>query len=242
VVTRDGVPLPGATEAMPRLRSMLVPARQAQIIDTWHVLGLRGTGSNDVAISGVRVPAEHTFDLFSGVPSVHSPNFVAPLVHFILHLGAVAVGIAQGALDETVTLVNSGKQRLYAKSGLKDSPVFHVHLGRAALDVRAARALLHELADEVWAACEQTDPAVAGAALAELAPRASATLAWVTEAAVRAVDTCYRTGGGGVARDSSAIQRRFRDMHTFSQHAAAAEGWLGTGGAALLGHPQTLSY
>ncbi|SCL23973.1 Acyl-CoA dehydrogenase [Micromonospora nigra] len=237
VVTRDGQPLPGATEGVPHLRSMLVPAGQAQIIDTWHVLGLRGTGSNDVAISNVRVPAEHTFDLFTGAPCVPGPGFVAPLVHFVLHLGAVAVGIAQGALDETVAMVNSGKQRLYAKNGLKDSPVFHVHLGRAELDVRAARALLHEVADEVWAACEH-DPA----ALTELAPRASATLAWVTEAAVRAVDTCYRSGGGAVARNSSAIQRRFRDMHTFSQHAAVAEGWLATGGAALLGQPQGLAY
>jgi indole-3-acetate monooxygenase len=237
VVTSGGVPLPGAVEGVPQLRSMLVSARQAQVLDTWHVLGLRGTGSNDVVISDVLVPAEHTFDLFTGVPCVPGPGFVAPLAQFVSHLGAVAVGIAQGAVDEAVALVNSGKQRLYAKNGLKDSPVFHVHLGRAALDVQAARALLHSLADELWTACESNP-----AALAELAPRASATLAWVTEAAVRAVDTCYRTGGGGVARDSSAIQRRFRDMHTFSQHAAVAEGWLATGGAALLGQPQGLAY
>lgn len=236
VVTRDGAPLPGEADGVPLMRSMLVPAAQAQISDTWHVLGLRGTGSHDVSISAT-VPQSHTFDLFTGVPSVPGPGFVAPLVHFVLHLGAVGVGIAQGALDEAVSLIGSGKQRLYARTNLGDSPVLHVHLGRADLSLRAARALLASLADEVWAACEN-DPQ----ALADLAPRVSASLAWVTETAVAVVDTCYRTGGGGVARDSSPLQRRFRDMHTFSQHAAMAEGWLGTGGAALLGRPQGLSY
>jgi alkylation response protein AidB-like acyl-CoA dehydrogenase len=88
------------------------------------------------------------------------------------------------------------------------------------------------MADELWAACS-SDPAAAAALL----PRVSATAAWVTETACEVVDTCYREGGGGAARDGSPLQRRFRDMHTFTQHAAMGEGWLGQAGALLLGQP-----
>ncbi|MGK4005682.1 acyl-CoA dehydrogenase family protein [Sorangium sp. So ce1036] len=230
VLTDGGRPLPGPMEGVPATRAMLFPASEVRILDTWSVLGLRGTGSHDIAVEAAFCPAERSFDIFQGTPAVASPGFVAPVLHFVLHMGAVAVGIAQGALDDTVALATSGKKRLYARAALAESPVFQVHLGRAATSVRAARALLRETGDAFWAACVNDPAAALG-----LAPQISAALAWVTETAARAVDACYQAGGGGVARDASPLQRRFRDMHTFSQHAAAAEGWLGQAGAALLG-------
>lgn len=227
----------GPAEAPPAMRSMLFPASRVTVHDTWHVLGLRGTGSHDIEVADAFCPTEESFDLFTGVPCVPGPGFVAPLVHFVLHLGAVAVGIAQGALDDMVALLEGGRQRLYARQSLADSPAFRLQLGRADLDVRAARALLRDLADELWAACA-ADPA----AIPALHPRISAALPWVTERAAAAVDTCYRAAGGGAARDSSPLQRRFRDIHTFSQHAAAAEGWLANNGARVLGRPVELAY
>ncbi|MEV4665163.1 acyl-CoA dehydrogenase family protein [Micromonospora echinofusca] len=237
VLTEGGAPLPGPAGAPPPVRSMLFPASRVTVHDTWHVLGLRGTGSHDVEVADAFCPVEESFDLFTGVPCVPGPGFVAPLVHFVLHLGAVAVGIAQGALDDMVALLEGGRQRLYARQSLADSPAFRLQLGRADLDVRAARALLRDLADDLWAACA-TDPA----AIPALHPRISAALPWVTERAAAAVDTCYRAAGGGAARDSSPLQRRFRDIHTFSQHAAAAEGWLANNGARVLGRPVELAY
>ncbi|MFC0002840.1 acyl-CoA dehydrogenase family protein [Micromonospora siamensis] len=237
VLTWDGEPLPGTAGQPPETRSMLFPADRVTVVDTWHVLGLRGTGSHDVLVDPVFCPAEETFDLFTGTPCVPGPGFVAPLVHFVLHLGAVAVGIAQGALDDLTALLGDGRQRLYARQPLADSPAFRIQLGRAELQVRAARALLHSLADELWTVCVEKPSAVA-----ELHPTISASLPWVTELVTAAVDTCYRAAGGGATRDSSPIQRRFRDLHTFGQHAAAAEGWLGNNGARLLGRPVQLAY
>lgn len=236
VVFDGGVPVPGPVEGTPMIRAMLVPAVEAQIVDTWHVLGLRGSGSHDVVLDSAYCRSERTLDIFGGRPQTGGPELVAPLVQFVLHMGTVAVGIAQGALDETIRLAGA-KQRLYAKQSLTDSPVFQTQLGRAEMGVRAARALLRSLADE-FQATAMTDPA----SLAGFSPRASAALSWVTEVTSAAVDTCYRAGGGGVARDSSPIQRRFRDIHTFSQHAAAAEGFLATNGAALLGKPVGIGY
>ncbi|RKR90625.1 alkylation response protein AidB-like acyl-CoA dehydrogenase [Micromonospora pisi] len=236
VLDENGVPRPGPVEGMPQTRGMLFPAAEVEIVDTWRVLGLRGTGSHDIVLASAFCPDTRTFDIFGGRPSVPAPHLVAPLVQFVLHLGAVAVGIAQGALDE-LTRLALGKQRLYASSSLADSLVFQLHLGRAETSVRAARALLRDLAAE-FTASVATDPA----AVPGFNPAAAGALAWVTEVAVAAVDTCYRAGGGGVARDSAPLQRRFRDIHTFSQHAAAAEGFLGTYGSALLGRPVAIGY
>ncbi len=238
VLTEDGQPLPGPDGQPAQVRSMLLRVDQVRVEDTWHSLGLRGTGSHDVVIDSVHCPAGRSFDIFSGPPCVPGPGFVAPLSQFVLHLGAVAVGIAQGALDDMVALLDAGRQRLYARQSLADSPAFRVQLGRADLYVRAARTLLRSLADDLLGAAEAGDPAAVDA----LRPVISASLPWVTEAATAAVDACYRSAGGGAARDSSPIQRRFRDIHTFGQHAAAAEGWLGNNGAHLLGRPVELAY
>jgi alkylation response protein AidB-like acyl-CoA dehydrogenase len=232
VVMQDGRPRPGLAEGMPEVRAMVLPKRDVRIIDTWNALGLRGTGSHDFAADSAFCPDDWTFDIFQGAPAIPHPTFIAPVLHIFLHFAATAVGIAQGAIDDCVALVKSGKKRLYARTSLAESSPFHIHLGRADISVRAARALAWSMADELWAACS-SDPAAAAALL----PRVSATAAWVTETACEVVDTCYREGGGGAARDGSPLQRRFRDMHTFTQHAAMGEGWLGQAGALLLGQP-----
>jgi alkylation response protein AidB-like acyl-CoA dehydrogenase len=221
VVLSEGQPLPGPTEGLPRTRAMLLRPREVRILDTWNVLGLRGTGSHDLEMEGVFCPEENTLDIFSGTSHLPGPGFVAPLLHFVLHMAAVSLGIAQGALEDLVTLVGTGKRRLYARVPLSESPVFQLQLG-----------LLRDLSEELWAA-STNDPA----ALPAVAPRASAALAWVTETAVEVVGGCYQAAGASALKDGASLQRRFRDLHTFRQHAAAAEGWLGQAGAALLGQP-----
>ena len=48
---------------------------------------------------------------------------------------------------------------------------------------------------------------------------------------------CYHAGGATSVRDGASLQRRFRDIHTLTQHAAVAEGWFTQEGSALLGFP-----
>ncbi|WP_257448707.1 acyl-CoA dehydrogenase family protein [Archangium lipolyticum] len=232
VVLKDGQPLPGPSEGVPRTRGMLLRSDQVRILDTWNVLGLRGTGSHDISMEGVFCPEAYSFDIFSGTSNVPGPGFVAPLLHFVLHMAAVSLGIAQGAVEELVTLVGTGKRRLYARVPLAESPVFQLELGRADTSVRAARALLRDISQELWAACEGNP-----AAIPALSPRISAALAWVTETAAEVVGKCYQAGGASSLKDGSSLQRRFRDIHSFRQHAAAAEGWFGQAGASLLGQP-----
>ncbi|MBJ6761434.1 acyl-CoA dehydrogenase family protein [Myxococcaceae bacterium JPH2] len=227
----DGKPLPGPAPGTVRTRGMLVPAGEGRIMDNWSVLGLRGTGSHDVVIEAF-VPHARSFDIFMGTPNVEGPTYVVPVLHCALHMGAVALGIAQGAVDDLMALALTGKKRLYARHALVDSPVFRNRLGRADTAVRGARAALRDLGRQYWEACN-TSPAVAFG----LAPQVSATLTWVTETAAQVVTSCYHSGGASSIRDGATLQRRFRDIHTLMQHASVAEGWFTQMGAALLGFP-----
>src|SRR3984893_15629695 len=51
----------------PELVMVYLPRENCQIIDTWHVMGMRGTGSNDIAVNDVFVPTVRTFPI---VPEV----------------------------------------------------------------------------------------------------------------------------------------------------------------------------
>ncbi|WP_164008319.1 acyl-CoA dehydrogenase family protein [Pyxidicoccus trucidator] len=231
VLGPDGKPRPGPAEGMPETRAMMLPGREVRIEEHWDVLGLRGTGSHDIVIDAF-IPPHRTFDIFAGQPSVPGPGFVMPVLHYALHIGAVAAGIAQGAVDDLLVLARSGKRRLYARTSLVDSPVFRNRLGRAETGARAAHDALRRMGEVFWEACLQS-PQAAYAHAAQV----SSTLTWVAETSAEVVTACYHAGGGTSVRDSSPLQRRFRDIHTLTQHAAVAEGWFTQEGSALLGFP-----
>src|SRR5258706_3951355 len=130
--------------APPGLRCALAPARDWTIHDTWRTAGLRGTGSHDIEALDLLVPAERSFVLFGGVPTLPGPLFQAPLLQASLHIGAVALGIAECAVADLVAFAGTRKKRLYAATALPDSVLFQHRLGHAEADLQAARALLRE--------------------------------------------------------------------------------------------------
>jgi alkylation response protein AidB-like acyl-CoA dehydrogenase len=236
VVTEQGNPRPGPLEGLPEMRAMLVRADVVEILDTWKVSGLRGTGSHDLAMTDLFVPTAQTFDIFFGQSSVPGPLFKFPLPEFSLHIGAVALGIAAGALEDVTALVKTNKRRLYARASLAETPLVQYRLGNAEVSLRAARALLRAEAESLWCSAREspTDSVVMGTAFNT---RILASVAWVVQTCVAIVDTCYSVGGATAIYDTSPLQRRLRDIHTLSQHASVAEGTLTRAGAALIGQP-----
>jgi alkylation response protein AidB-like acyl-CoA dehydrogenase len=230
VVTENGKPRPGLIPGTPEARAMMFAPPKAQIIDTWSVNGLRGTGSHDIAVENLVVPTDDSFDIFLGQSSVPGPSMAEPLLYAALHIGTVAIGIAQRALTEIVALANTNKRRLYASASLAESPLFQFRLGQADASLRAARRLLRSEADAVW------NSAVAGNPISiDGRSPVMAAIAWAVHTCSAVVDSCYKAGGGSSPYDGSPLQRCMRDIQTLTQHAAVAESWLTTSGAAILG-------
>ena len=231
VVLDDGLPVPGPMPGAPKLRCMVAPASAWQIHDTWYTAGMRGTGSHDISIEGAHVDEDWTFDLWFGQPCFEGPLFASAVLQFSMHIGAVALGIAEGAIADLVALAGTRKVRLYAKAELADQPLFQFHLGHAEADARAARAFLHACGAEYWALAK------AGGVDPSFFTRVLSAVAWVVETSTGIVDACYQAGGGSALYEKSPLQRRLRDIHTLTQHASVQENVFMTLGAEKLGKP-----
>ena len=196
----------------PPIRMMVLPPTDVEIEDTWSVSGLCGTGSHDFVVGDVFVPAERSFVIWDE-PCLDIPLLRIPELSLSsLRLGAVAVGIAQGALEE-VTDLATGKVPLFSDGTLASNPLFQNQLGDADARLRAARTLLYADAATLW------DTALAGTPFSpDHRARIRATATWVTGTAASVVDTAYTAGGGTSIYSSSPLQRRLRDIHALTQH------------------------
>jgi alkylation response protein AidB-like acyl-CoA dehydrogenase len=231
VMTEGGKPIPGpAGEAgPPLLRFCVLPARDWQIEDTWHVAGLKGTGSHHIAIRDEVIPAANFADLVNGAPCLPGPLYQAVLPLLPLLHGANTVGMAEGALDELVALANTGRQQLRAAKPMRDSEIFQCELGRVAADVRAARAFLTTQAAAHWGR------ALAGTANDEaLVVENTQTGIWLITTCARAADACFTLGGGSALYETSPLQRRLRDLHAAAQHAVVQQRHYVNAGKLLL--------
>jgi alkylation response protein AidB-like acyl-CoA dehydrogenase len=231
VMTEGGKPIPGpAGEAGPPLiRSLMLPARDWQIEDTWHVAGLKGTGSHHIALKDALVPAANSFDLVNGEPCLPGPLYQSVLQLLPLLHGANTVGMAEGSLDELVAHANTGRQQLRAAVPMRDSEIFQFELGRVAADLRAARAFLEAQATSLWR------HALAGTLKDKtLFTQSTQTAIWLATTCVRVADACFTLGGGSALYESSPLQRRLRDLHASAQHAVAQQRNYADAGKLLL--------
>ena len=214
-------------ESVPDMQLLIFPRADAEIIDTWDVAGLRGTGSHDIAVRDLVVPRERAVPLSSmnDARGQHGPLYTFPTIGLLAaQVASVPLGIARRAIDELVALA-SEKTPVGASSTLVRRPLTHDKVARAEAELRSGRAFLFETVSEVW------DHVVAGDK-ATLRQRAMLRLAsaHATTAAVRATDLAYDLGGGTSLYASSALQRQFRDVHAVTQHILASDSnyeWMG---------------
>lgn len=197
----------------PDSRMMIFPAGEAELIDTWHSQGLKGTGSGDMAVSGIFVPEARAVSLMKTAATHDGALYRFPTFGLLaLGIAAVALGNAGAAIADLVELAASKKptgggrtlaERGYAQSGLAQA--------RAAL--KGAEAFVEDAVGQAWALAGAGDD-LTTEARAEL--RLAATHATRTSADVARI--MYDLAGGDSVYLKSPLQRRFRDAHVMTQH------------------------
>jgi alkylation response protein AidB-like acyl-CoA dehydrogenase len=222
------------TPEMPEVRVVHVPAAQATILEeTWDVSGLSGTGSHDFTLEHVFVPEAYTWRWGPGLPRgphYHGPLYQFPFVGlFRLPVSAVALGIAQGALEAGLALAPA-KRPLVGTGVLRDQPFFQARMAEALALVRAARAWLHTAVQQAWTATLTRGTV-------SIEERADLVLAAVhaTHSAAEAVQLVYTSAGGTANYRHSALQRALRDVHAVTQHIGAAPQQYEEAGRMVLG-------
>lgn len=214
-----------------KLLNVVFPTSEAEIHDNWHAAGLKGTGSNDFSVKDLFVPREFTLDRGAAEPKrggaiyrLGMPGFVA------VEHAAFAFGLGNTALNAIIELAQS-KQRGYNHPvSLAARPTFQRAIGEGGLRLRAARALVVEILEEVWAAVSSgmaPDPRM------QVEMRSSATLA--TDVAADVITQAFRFGGGAGLYLSSPLQRCLRDINAAAQHLMVSESIYETQGQLDLG-------
>ena len=228
LIYEQGMPLTNSSGA-PRNHMLLFPAADVRLLDTWHVSGLRATGSTDFEVRDLFVPEAHASGLLvRDLP--HTPLYLFPQFTLLaIGIGAVALGIARAAIDELVGLA-SAKKRSGSSASLAERPHTQMEVAQAEATLRGARAFFYNEIERVWAL------SVAGheAAVADRRDLRLATTNAV-QCAVRVVDAMYTLAGGASIFETSRLQRQFRDIHVATQHIMVGTGTLETTGRLYLG-------
>jgi indole-3-acetate monooxygenase len=214
---------------VPATRLGVVPAREVRIDDVWHVSGLKGTASNDIVVSDLFIPDEWT-GTFAELPKVarHPLDQRPLLARFGSEFAAVAVGIAQAALDD-ITDIARNKVPATSRSKLAADPVAQYLVGQLATDLYMARTLLHQVARDDQASVPFGPPDSTAMAVRR------ARLSRAASVAASVVEGCYSVSGTTGLFESCPLQRRLRDVRAVTQHyMLSARSAFGPVGTALL--------
>jgi alkylation response protein AidB-like acyl-CoA dehydrogenase len=224
-----GSPIDASHGPGPMTRTCLMPAEHWEIRDTWHAFGLKGTGSHHVALTDVLVPDDNFFEFPFGASFAPDPVFAKFPELVVLAHGALAVGIAEGAIMDLVELAGAGVKQLFMTTPLVETERFKEGLARLDADLMAARALLEVQIARVW---QNPEPASAKD-MARVAEHLQAAI-WITSACVRVAEGCFELAGSRAVYESSSLQRRVRDLRVAAQHFAVHPRNYVTAGAAVL--------
>ena len=201
---------------------LLLKREEIEIIDNWHVMGLRGTGSNGIRVKDLFVPATRIWGLFDDA-TCNPPIFIrnqrfsdsvqGPMLGYTAL--AIVVGAAQGAVDR-FTEAYFGKQTPpMADIGAGDAVTMQVRLAESAAEVDAARLMMmndcHWLLERARKAQQipQADRA-----------RIRRNMAMVSRLCVDAADRLFRPIGGRGIANGNVIQRFYLDTLAASHHAS----------------------
>jgi 3-hydroxy-9,10-secoandrosta-1,3,5(10)-triene-9,17-dione monooxygenase len=234
----DAIVERGEIDGPPESRSLLIPRTDYDLKDNWHVMGLTGTGSFDIKVSGVFVPEHRTIlgsDVLAGTTPggrLHkAPSYgLPPLSIFSLATAILAVGAANSALSD---LNKRTRARVFGFAGAKqvENVPAQIRLANATTDIEAADLLISDsirrLEAEVVAGRRPSN---------ELRARCRMNSGYVTRLCKQAVANLVEAAGTKALFDGSPINRAFRDINMMCTHRTLEfDGGAETYGRVLLG-------
>ncbi|WP_213807831.1 acyl-CoA dehydrogenase family protein [Granulicella sp. dw_53] len=224
----NGEPL-FAPSGMPKMRAVLLPAKQVQVGDNWNGGGLRSSGSNDVVCKDVYVP-----DNYTTTPDVPDrqpgPLYDLPMTSAaaIMVIG-VPLGIASASIDSLIALAGT-KVPFFSQVPLSEQEIIQLEVAWAKTRLHSARAFAVEAISSLWASVSAGRPVSAEQqAMLRMACRN------VGEAGKEIVGRMYSAAGSTAVLEDQPFSAQLRDVYAASQHINFAARLMVTPGRILLG-------
>ena len=189
------------------------PKAVAEIVDTWAVSGMRGTGSHDVVADDLFVPEERTFSAAERRARVTGPvNSIPGFDLAGCGFACVGLGVARAAIDALVELALAKTPR-FATTLLRERPLVQAQVGEAEAVLRSGRAFLFEVAGRM------AEDAAAGQPITA-AQRAELRLAMThaAQGAARATHLMSVAAGTTSIFTASPLERYARDAEVVTRH------------------------
>ena len=204
-------------------KTFLVPRKDYKIDDVWNVVGLAGTGSNDIIVEDVFVPDAFTLSMGETGQcrgpgqEVNTSNLYKLPFHsvFTSTITTPIIGMAYGAYEEHVDMQRKRVRAAYLGEKAVDDPFANVRIARASSEIDAAWALLMNNLREEQAYVERGEQIPL-----QLRLKVRRDQVIGTERAIEAIDTLFETSGGRALARGTYLQRAWRDAHAGRVHAA----------------------
>ncbi|HVX54428.1 3-hydroxy-9,10-secoandrosta-1,3,5(10)-triene-9,17-dione monooxygenase oxygenase subunit [Nocardioides sp.] len=220
-------------------RTFLVPRDSYEIVDVWNVVGLAGTGSNDIVVEEAFVPEAFTLSMGETGrcqgpgQAVNTGELYRLQFHslFTTTITTPIIGMARGAYDEHVRMQRNRIRASYGEKASLD-PFAAVRVASAGSEIDAAWALLmtNIREQQAYVARGERIPIAQ-----RLRVRRDQVLG--TQRAIDAIDSLFEASGGRALASGTPLQRAWRDAHAGRVHAANdPERALQMYGASEFGH------
>jgi len=204
-------------------RTFMVPRESYQIIDVWHMVGLSGTGSNDIVVDDVFIPEAFTLSMgdtgrcFGPGQEQNTSDLYKLPFHSIFTntITTPIIGMATGAYNEHVEMQQKRTRAAYIGEKASLDPFAAVRIARASSEIDAAWALL------VNNIREEQDFVSKGEKIplsTRLKVRRDQVLG--SQRALDAIDSLFEASGGRALANGTYLQRAWRDAHAGRVHAA----------------------
>ncbi|MFW2440398.1 MAG: hypothetical protein ACN4GR_13625 [Arenicellales bacterium] len=227
LVTSEDLPKtlgPGA-----RLKLFFIPKSAIQVIDTWSVGGLRGTGSHDIEIEDTFVNEKYAIDFESPVQIDNAYSRLPICCLNAAGNAAIALGILKSATDDLVKIC---LERVTPGKGpdLRDRLAVQTAVSKSKTILSAARTQLHNSVATIW------KESLEGNAYSDeqLADVWAASVQAATSARSMLTEI-YTVAGTAALYTKSHIERTHRDIHAVLQHGIIQPHWLNQAGMAYVG-------
>ncbi len=200
------------------IHHVMVPRADVELDDTWHTLGMHGTGSKDLVVNGAFVP-EHrampTFPTFLGL----SPHATSPVYRLSVYSGLPAMlsgsvlGMAEAGLKAFLDMTSTRTTPHGVSKG--KSPTMQKRVAESVAEIAAARRLLDDM-------CDRFDSLLADDQY-PMSTRDRIQMRWdsayVVELSRRAIDRLFAASGAHGLYEGNAVHRAYRDINTACHHA-----------------------
>ena len=201
---------------------VVIPRDEIEIDDTWHVLGLKGTGSKDLIARDLFVPAHRAIEtrvLFGGTsPHAlnHGSNLYRVSAEAMLSLSVATAVLGSGKYALAQFILHTRERKVILTGARKaDHAPTQVRLAEAAAELHCAELLIQDALDEL----DRVTKHGMGQTL-ESRLQVKWQAAYAAELCRRSVTRMFTGSGAHAVYQSGALQTAFRNINVGAQHAS----------------------